>query len=66
MRGRLLVHLNPIIGVREQKCLTYHKIKDEAIESPFRNVKSIDGYVLVNFEVASLSSFRDIQKKIIS
>ena len=26
------------------------------------NVKTIDGYTLLNFEVASFSNFRDIQK----
>ena len=31
-----------------------------------RNVKSLVGYVVVNFEVASFNSFRDINKQIIS
>ena len=30
------------------------------------NVKTIEGYDVLNFEVASFSSFRDIHKKIIS
>ena len=30
------------------------------------NVKTIKGYAVLNFEAASFSSFRDIQKKIIS
>ena len=30
------------------------------------NVKTIEGYAVLNFEVASFSSFRDINKKIIS
>ena len=31
-----------------------------------RNVKTIEGYVVVNFEAASFSSFRDIEKIISS
>ena len=28
------------------------------------NVKTIEGYAVLNFEVASISSFRDIKKKL--
>ena len=28
-----------------------------------RNVKTVDGYLVINFEVASSNSFRDFQKK---
>ena len=31
-----------------------------------QNVKTIEGYAVINVEAASFSSFRDIQKKIIS
>ena len=37
---------------------------DDVISS--ENVNTVDGYATLNFEVASFSSFRDIQKKIIS
>ena len=36
------------------------KVGDDVISG--RNVEAIEGYAVVNFEVASSSSFRDIQK----
>ena len=38
------------------------EVDDDVIS--FRNVKNIKGYIVVNFEVASFSSFQDIPKRL--
>ena len=37
------------------------EVDDDVISG--RNVKTIEGYIVVNFEVASFSSFRDFSKR---